>query len=169
MKNTNLFPIFIWLLFVVIMTSCEKTEIQKTTSIEEVLIAPRTDCQYCPDSPVEHCCCSIEVLTMSTIAFEFCGTSGSKESITACGPITGVGCSGDIEGYTWTIQLNQNDKQSFCMEPGTAFMLKVTNGNGFIRITCQEGETAPQNVIIPVSFPNKYYFDVNGVCEVIEC
>jgi hypothetical protein len=109
------------------------------------------------------------VLTSTAITFEFCGTSGSKESITACGPVTDVGCNGDIEGYTWVIQLNQNDKQSFCMEPGTPFMIKVTSGTGYIRITCQEGETAPQNVVIPVTAPNKYYFNVDGECVVEEC
>lgn len=55
------------------------------------------------------------------------------------------------------------------MEPGTPFMIKVTNGTGFIRITCQEGETGPQNVVISISAPNKYFFNVNGECEVIEC
>ena len=81
-------------------TGCEKAELQKTISTEEVLITPRTDCQYCPDM---HCCCSIEVLTQFDMTFEFCGTSGSKESITTCGPISDVGCSGDIEGYTWVV------------------------------------------------------------------
>lgn len=148
------------------MMSCEKTEIQKTTSVEEVSIVPRTDCQYCP---VEHCCCSIEVLTDDHIEFEFCGTSGSKETIVVCGPISITGCNGDIEGYTWVIELDQNEKQSFCMEPGTPFMLKVLSGSGTIRISCQEGETSPQNVTIPVTSPNRYYFNVNGQCVVTGC
>jgi hypothetical protein len=166
MNNTFQFRILFCLFAAFLMTSCEKSDIQKTTSLEENVILPRTDCQYCPDN---HCCCSIEILSVGAMTFEFCGTSGSKESTTACGPTSITGCSGDIDGYTWIIQVNPNDKRSFCMEPGTPFMLKISAGTGTVRITCQEGATTPQTVTIPVSSPNKYYFNVNGTCEVIEC
>ena len=68
-----------------IISACDKAEIQKPTVKVDDRIDLRTD--DCTDCPVNDCCCEI-VQTSGTGLLSICGSTGARLSSTPCGPIS---------------------------------------------------------------------------------
>lgn len=150
--------------------ACEKADIQKTRLEEETPVTLRTD--DCTDCPFDDCCCGIEWLTGNQfLTIQFCGTSGSRLSTETCMATPPSPCA-QITGFLFgPVTLNSGTpKQAFCMNPGDSFVIYVGgSGSASFRITCQDDQGNPQSITITLTGGNRYYFDTNGSCEVVQC
>jgi len=150
--------------------ACEKADFQKPPLQEVYAVTLRTE--DCTDCPIDDCCCGIQWLSGNqSLTIQFCGTSGSRLSNETCEATPPSPCS-QISGYLFgPVNLNSiTPKQAFCMNPGDSFVIYV-GGNGFasFRITCQDDMSNPQSITVTLTGGNRYYFDTNGGCDVVEC
>jgi hypothetical protein len=169
MKNTNYFLIFICMISLFVFSSCEQTELQRSTSNTDEKINTRTD--DCDDCPMGDCCCFIQWVS-GNMVIQLCGTTGSRLSTTEC-EFEDVGtCIDVIDGYILgPFDINSGERRKlFCMGQNTSFSIHVLSGSGTIQITCQADDTtSPQTVTLNVLGPNKYFYTANGDCELANC
>ncbi|MEP6648154.1 MAG: hypothetical protein ABJC12_13775 [Saprospiraceae bacterium] len=152
----------------VLATSCEKADIQKTSISDNEKIQSRNVPDDCDNCPVNDCCCLIQ-LTEGNTTLDICGSSSPLVSATPCSAGAGT-CV--INGYLLSTTLNAGGTPStyhFCMAKGVPFCIQSSNA-ATARITCQAGSTSPQTVTVNFNTPgNKAYYTVNGSCELIPC
>jgi hypothetical protein len=170
MKNFS-FKYTIVVLCLCLTYSCEKADIQSTSTTSNVKITNRwvDECGDCPN--VDDCCCRIELISGEFIEFETCGTTDGDVAT----------CTDDLDGC-FEIDGKKNSNAElieiiqprllFCMEENHSFIITVfdLDPNGVvINITCQAGSIGPQSINVPISAPGKYAFSVNGDCEIEQC
>jgi hypothetical protein len=156
------------------ITACEKSEMQKSSAISSKEIksrsCPTTDCDDC--DPVEDCCCSVTLLDVpdGPLYLEFCGTSGPCLSTTACND-EDPGICGDINGFIENITLpSQFSTALFCVAKNSPFAIKSSTQALNVRLTCQVGQATPSTVTIKLNTaPNKPYWETDGDCELTPC
>ena len=165
MKNKKLVHILFCMVSVFLL-GCENTDLQKGIKVETQSIEVRADdCEDCPDND---CCCAIELLSGGSMDLVFCGTTGTFVSSSEC-EFDIMGCN-LITGYYEYHTITQLDpKFIFCVSPGTGFSVGATTGTSSYRVTCQEGEFAPQSEDFNLTGPQRVYFNVDGECEVEPC
>jgi hypothetical protein len=168
MKNTNYFLIFICMISLFVFSSCEQTELQRSTSNTDEKINTRTD--DCDDCPMGDCCCFMEWVSGGPMSIQLCGTTGSRLSTSEC-EFTDVGSCFDVaNGYILgPFTVTMGTKQLFCMGENSSFCIHVLSGSGTIKFTCQAEDTSPQTITLNVSAPNRYFYSADGDCELADC
>lgn len=157
MKYSLFAFIFLCTIFSLVPIGCENTELQKSISIDDQQIMPRTTCNDCPQN---YCCSSVQSL-QGSILLTFCGVTSPNVTTTSCTDTWG-NCS--ISGYELNMSLGASPAtEIFCVAPNSAFSVSST-GTGSVRITCQYGQLTP--VSIDLYFPGKNYVYVDGDCIV---
>jgi hypothetical protein len=167
MRKYSFFSILICISFVMLIYSCEKAYLQKSSK-EETVLTPRTD--DCDNCPIDDCCCAVELAGTSTSAtLELCGTSSgiglcsiTPDPPSPCSPISGGGIHIVLgTGHTY---------EPFCMGKGNSF--SIHNISGFpvtIKLSCQHDMVHPQTVTITIANGGYYYYVTNSSCEITEC
>lgn len=149
--------------------ACEKADLQKSSTVDDVKIENRDVPDDCEDCPVDDCCCLVQ-MTQGSATLDLCGTSSPLFSTTACGPTIAGGCT--ISGYLLTTFLDASGSPSsyhFCMAKGTPFYIQSSH-IATARITCQAGAANPQTVSVTFNTPGgKAYYSVNESCELVPC
>ena len=170
MKNTHVFPILVCMLSLFLMTSCDKTELQKSSK-EDLKVTTRTD--DCDDCPVGDCCCRIVYTSGPGVVLQMCGTTGSRLSTEQCGPINdppspcpAIGTSYILGPFTIS---SGSTSQYFCVPTNAAFMIGAISGSTSVSITCQSGQTNPQTINTTLTSANRYYFETDGECGLSGC
>jgi len=166
MKTSLSFSILICMTSMLIISACEKMEIQNSSSKEEVKIESRAD--DCDDCPVEDCCCRITQTTSGLTGLVFCGTTNPELSSLVCGADLEDPCQ-DVSGFYWFSSLSgSGDDEFFCVQKNSTFMVGV-NAASTITISCQYGQSTPQVVTKSLSAGEKLFFSADGDCELSEC
>lgn len=146
-----------------ITTSCENADLQKSLPKDDEKITSRTiECEDCPE---EDCCCGIQLISVTPTSLRMCGTNSPDNSNDDCGPIYLDFCT--IEGKVLYLDLDYLEVEFFCMTPGTAFALQSL-GAATYRISCQAGVLGTQSIDVPFTSAGNAYVTVNGDCEVSE-
>src|SRR5687768_10517197 len=102
MKKNNLLPILLCMFSMLVISACEKAEIQKTTT-SKVPIHDRSHCiDDCDECAANDCCCSIELISGlpmgGPLNIQFCGTSTDCVTDTPCSAES-VGICANINGF----------------------------------------------------------------------
>ena len=168
MKSNSINILLLSFLFILVfpMISCEKAEpqIKADTSLP---VQPRTidDCEDCPQDPIEHCCCVIELLdASSTVDFLLCGVYTGMAGST-CGPYSPSSpCNTIPFGLSsyFSMDLNTNNRKYFCLADGASFRIENIGLYGAsIRISCRPNELNPgwQNINLD---PTDVFYLVGG-------
>ncbi|MEP6647925.1 MAG: hypothetical protein ABJC12_12625 [Saprospiraceae bacterium] len=168
MKNSILLPIFICILFIIGMSACERTELQKSVGITDEQIQTRTeDCDACG---VGCCCCGIELAGVSaTATLDFCGLC---EGDYLCGTYSPPSpCSSTISGFGKTIVLSSlTPRKIFCVPEGGSF--RIYNGTATsvdVSFTCQHDITRPDTHVITIPAHSEVFFVSDGDCFLQGC
>ncbi len=148
------------------ISSCERTEIQKSTVKDDGRIIPRTG--FCDNCAVDDCCCSIELKDVNSHAtLRLCGTDDGIGSCSATPPSPCVSISG---GAKFKIINSSDPKLEFCMVKGNSFYVRNAGiDSAFIIITCQHDITTPQVINAAIAPGSYYYVGTNNSCEVSHC
>ncbi len=160
----NYFTI-IMLFSLLITTSCENADLQKSLPKDDEKITTRTiECEDCPE---EDCCCGVQLISSMGSNLQLCGTSSPDNTTTTCGPIYAGSCT--IQGYVLNLSLpNQYDIGLFCMPQNRAFCIQPT-ASGTYRISCQAGVGGTQSIDVGIAANTPAYITVNENCEVSVC
>lgn len=169
MKNTNFFIILICYLFILGITSCERTDLQKSSPNDSGKIIPRAeDCEDCPN--VSDCCCAVWLEDPDQNAFlQLCGTTDGPNSCSGS-PICGI-LSPSGGGQTINLDDVNIPRANFCMLPGYPFWIYNYHGSDVsnIIISCQAGLTNPDTLHLHIPAGNRFYFETNGSCVLDPC
>lgn len=173
MNTKNLISVLVCAIAMLMISACEKSEIQNSKTLSTLEIKDRScpidDCDDC--DPIDDCCCSVQLLSdHQDVELEFCGTSGPCLSTEACEDEDPGTCP-DIFGFIETISLPmQNSTALFCVPKSSTFAIKSANAAATVRITCQAGQTNPTYVTMQLlTPPNKPYWQTNGSCDLTAC
>jgi hypothetical protein len=161
------------------MVSCDKNEIQRTGDQPDSTIPVTNrsieDCEDCPQDPIEHCCCVIELLDLesgSTANFSFCGvytgmagsTCGSYSPPSPCSTIP-FGLSS-----SFSMDLTTNSRKYFCLADGASFRVEnIGSGGASIRISCRADQLNPGWQYINLDQYDFFYFAGGNDCFLSGC
>ncbi|MGB4847754.1 MAG: hypothetical protein WBP41_07520 [Saprospiraceae bacterium] len=151
----------------IMTTSCERTEIQKSTVKDDGRIIPRTG--FCDNCAEDDCCCYVELQqpNSSSASLRLCGTADGLGSCTGTPPNSCASFSG---GGKVASLSTMNPKQGFCMVKGNAFYIQNVGGSSaVIKISCQDDLTSPQIIYVTIPAAGLYYYGTNNACEIAEC
>ena len=178
MKNIQINLLLLSYLFIIIFTmiSCEKAEPQiKADASLPVQQRTIEDCEDCPQDPIEHCCCVIELLDLesgTTANFSFCGvytgmagsTCGSYSPPSPCSTIP-FGLSSNFN-----MDLSTNSRKYFCLADGASFRIENIGSNGAsIRISCRPNELNPGWQNINLGMNDVFYLVGGANCFLSGC
>jgi hypothetical protein len=167
MKNTRLFYILFCTISTLMISACEKAEIQGSTEPLKSINQRADDCSNCPPAD---CCCKVALNGTSNAALTFCGTTNPELSTTTCSADLQSPCP-DVSGYIWTTNLSStsNPDEFFCVAKNTSFMLGVGTSPANLTLTCQYGQFGAQVLNLSLSANEKLYFNADGSCSLSSC
>ena len=169
MKNTVFSISFICSLFFLMITACERTELQKSTLDRTQNLTTRSE--FCENCDEDDCCCAVELQfpNSSTATLRLCGTADG--TITTCSDPTPPSPCSAISGGGKAFVLNLNDpKEGFCMVKGNSFYVRNAGiADADIKITCQHDITGPQIITVTIPPGQTYYYGTNSSCEIAVC
>ena len=146
----SLLLIFTSMTSLFLMTSCEKNDPQIKADAT-IPIDTRTidDCEDCPQDPIEHCCCVIELLDIdggSNVDFLFCGVYTGMAGST-CGAYSPPSpCSTIPFGLSssFNMDLTTNSRKYFCLADGASFRIEnISVPSVSIRVSCRADQLNP--------------------------
>lgn len=170
MKTSLSFSILLCMTSMFLITSCEKADVQNSRIVnyDGVIIEYRSDCIDCPD--LNECCCAVYLQNpgMDEAQLFLCGSSDGSENCT--GAVFGDCEVNNNGGHEFDLH-EFNDKERFCMLQGGSFWIHNTNTSdpAYIYISCQEDITNPQVIQVTIPANSRYFYDVNGSCELTLC
>ena len=152
-----------------VFLSCEKTEIQNTSSLSanNPAIHTRGNCELCPDD--EECCCIIYLLAPSTSgSVRLCGTANggldcSGNATTNCPSFSGGGIA---TSFTML-----DHSEPFCMAENSPFYVMNTGSSGTLHVVVSCQSDLPNSDTIQLHIPAGQfrYVETNTDCEVSSC
>lgn len=170
MKTFINFPILFCMTSMLLISACERAEIQSAlvTKLIDIVIETRSDCQECPD--LNECCCGVYLQNPETedADITLCGTSDGPD---LCSGATFGDCEVN-SGGGHTFMLDEfNDKERFCMLQGSSFWIRnnSTTTSANIYISCQEDITNPQILQVTIPANSRNFYDVSGSCTLMLC
>lgn len=130
-----------------LVSACEKAEVQTSNNLKQSPIISRGDCDDCPD--IDQCCCYVEIDqndNNNSASIEVCGIDDPLAPM--CSGTAGSCLSTSFNPYSLTATLTSpsNPRANFCIELGTAFYVLNTHGtdNASVKVSCQRGQANPQ-------------------------
>ncbi len=168
MKNTIFLLYLSVSIFILMTTSCERTDIQKSSTNQSGLISPRAD--DCEDCSVGCCCCSIEALNPLPMSLSFCGTC--DDGALLCGPFSPASPCSTFSGVVKSINFtSSHTRDVFCVPEGGSFrILNTTSGQTVtFRFTCRPDETPPTYINVTLKPDEFKFFHNDGSCIAAGC
>jgi hypothetical protein len=172
------------LLFLLVVLSCDKSELQEQTGNKianehSEVVNPNTDwidgtlqsrADSCADCPIDDCCCAIQIVATGSADINLCGTSDGTDN---CGPADpGSPCLSSVSGggQTFTLDYTTAPRHLFCMDKNATFW--VSNLEDYsvdLWLSCQHDLTTPQSVQFSLAGGTTFFFNTNSSCVVDTC
>lgn len=153
---------------IIALVSCENAEILKSTEqvADNKPILSRGNCQDC--QPDDECCCRVALDGSSSGTLYICGIIGGTDM---CQAFSADCFSSSFTNGAEDFSLSTSSSLfDFCMfEGGIFYIWNKGSSSVNLIITCQRGETTPQQIQIQIPANGRVYFETDSNCDLTEC